>query len=72
MQQVVLCFDWCALERGFYPITCNFPVAESNWKAGCIERCLSGLDGGKGREALPIRTLYKNLSQDSLVQNHEY
>ena len=61
MQQVMLCFNWCALKWMIYPSACNFSVAESNWKAGCVERHLSGLERGKGREALPIATNRKNI-----------
>ncbi len=62
----MLCFDWCAL-GWICPSACNLSVAGLNWKAGCIERCLSGLEGGKGREALPILTHCKNLSQRTFV-----
>jgi len=41
----------------------TFSVAESNWKAGCVERHLSGLERGKGREALPIATHRKNIHE---------
>ena len=48
-----------------YPSACSFPVAGSNWKAGCVERHLSGLERGKGREALPIATSGENHSQST-------
>ena len=59
-QQVVLCFDWCALGWMFYPSACTFSVAGSNWKAVCVERRPYRLEGGKGREVLPILTLCEN------------
>lgn len=31
-------------------------LKSSRWKAGCVERRTSGLERGKGREALPIAT----------------
>ena len=31
-------------------------LKSSRWKAGCVERRMSGLERGKGREALPIAT----------------
>jgi hypothetical protein len=39
-----------------YPSACSLPVAELNWKAVCVERRTYRLEGGKGREALPILT----------------
>jgi hypothetical protein len=42
------------------PLACSLPVAELNWKAGCVERHLSGLERGKGCEALPIATPDEN------------
>ena len=50
-----------------YPLACNLPVAELNWKAVCVERRTYRLEGGKGREALPILTLCENLSLDTFV-----
>jgi hypothetical protein len=38
MQQVVLCFDWCVLGWMFSSTNLQPPVAELNWKAGCVER----------------------------------
>ena len=41
---------------GVYPSACNLEVTELNWKAVCAERRTYRLEGGKGREALPIPT----------------
>ena len=50
-----------------YPSACNLPVAELNWKAVCVERRTYRLEGGKGREALPILTHCKNLLERRMV-----
>jgi hypothetical protein len=47
---------------GVYPSACSLEVTELNWKAVCVERRTYRLEGGKGREALPILTLCKNSS----------
>ncbi len=62
IQQVVLCFDWCALGWISHPSACNLEVIGLNWKAQCGESRMLRLDGGKGRETLPIRTSCKNRS----------
>jgi hypothetical protein len=41
---------------GVYPSACNLEVTELNWKVVCAERRTYRLEGGKGREALPIHT----------------
>ncbi len=46
--------SWCALERTHQPLTASTPVLRPNWKAGCLETNLSGLDRGKGHKILPI------------------
>ena len=50
-----------------YPLACNLEVSRSNWKAQCGESRMLRLDGGKGRETLPIRTTCKTLSERTLV-----
>jgi len=47
IQQVVLCFDWCALGWISHPSVCNLEVIGLNWKAQCGESRMLRLDGGK-------------------------
>ena len=49
------------------PLACSLPVAELNWKAGCVERHLSGLERGKGCEALPIVTFRQDHNDRPIV-----
>ncbi len=45
-----------------HPLACSLPVAGLNWKAQCGESRMLRLEGGKGREALPILTPCENHS----------
>ena len=67
MQQVVLCFDWCALGWISYLSACNLSVVGLNWKAQCGKSRMLRLDGGKGRETLPIRTPDENVQHSELL-----
>ena len=44
-------------DRYSYLSACRLSVAGLNWKAQCGKSRMLRLDGGKGRETLPIRTL---------------
>jgi hypothetical protein len=51
-----------------YLLACNLSVTGSNWKAQCGESRMLRLDGGKGRETLPIRTPNEHVHERSLVR----
>ena len=69
MQRVALCLNWCtSTGNPNLPPQPDGPKGKVEyWKAGCREIGLSGLDEGKEREFLPIRTVYLQMGVASLL-----